>query len=262
MKKSLAFLVSLLMIGSCAVFPVHAEDNRWAVSEIYELAENYIEENNLVIEARTILTDEEFPFLLLYYDIEKYPIPTNEPSVLQNYLRENGVPSWQIYYTWDENVIEKLVSFPEISTKLKAFVKENNLKAYVLSCEDGKSWFSRGAMPCIMVYCDENTHLETEKQVIAFMEENNIDSSLVDFGWDLGGFIEDAETILSSGDATGDGEVNILDVISLNKAVMGKETLTEEQLQAIDFNQNGKPDADEALTLLKYIVGLIENFTV
>ncbi|MBR4319843.1 MAG: dockerin type I repeat-containing protein [Oscillospiraceae bacterium] len=69
------------------------------------------------------------------------------------------------------------------------------------------------------------------------------------------------ETMTAKGDATGDGEVNILDVISLNKAVMGKEDLTEEQLQAIDFNQNGKPDADEALTLLKYIVGLIEDFT-
>ena len=61
------------------------------------------------------------------------------------------------------------------------------------------------------------------------------------------------------GDATGDGEVNILDIISINKAVMGKETLTEAQLQLIDFNQNGKPDADEALTLLKYIVGLISE---
>ena len=67
---------------------------------------------------------------------------------------------------------------------------------------------------------------------------------------------------LKAGDATGDGDIDILDVITLNKAVLGKETFTEAQLKAIDFNGNGKPDADEALMLLKYIVGIIEDFTV
>ena len=61
------------------------------------------------------------------------------------------------------------------------------------------------------------------------------------------------------GDATGDGEVDILDVITMNKAILGKEIISQEQLEAIDFNNNGKPDSDESLTLLKYIVGLIEN---
>lgn len=61
------------------------------------------------------------------------------------------------------------------------------------------------------------------------------------------------------GDATGDGEVDILDVITVNKAILGKEIISQEQLEAIDFNDNGKPDSDESLTLLKYIVGLIEN---
>ena len=65
---------------------------------------------------------------------------------------------------------------------------------------------------------------------------------------------------LKQGDASGDGEVDILDVITINKAILGKENLSENGLKAIDFNDNGKPDADEALTLLKYIVGLITDF--
>ncbi len=65
---------------------------------------------------------------------------------------------------------------------------------------------------------------------------------------------------LQAGDADGSGEVDILDVISINKAILGKEILTENGLKAIDFNSNGKPDSDEALTVLKYIVGMIENF--
>ncbi|MBR1530095.1 MAG: leucine-rich repeat protein [Oscillospiraceae bacterium] len=59
------------------------------------------------------------------------------------------------------------------------------------------------------------------------------------------------------GDADGNQKIDILDVITLNKAVMGKETLSENSLKAIDFNGNGKPDSEEALTILKYIVGLI-----
>lgn len=65
---------------------------------------------------------------------------------------------------------------------------------------------------------------------------------------------------LKAGDANGDGEIDILDVITINKAILGKETLTENGLKAIDFNGNGKPDSSEALTLLKYIVGLITDF--
>ncbi|MBR7084715.1 MAG: dockerin type I repeat-containing protein, partial [Oscillospiraceae bacterium] len=63
------------------------------------------------------------------------------------------------------------------------------------------------------------------------------------------------------GDADGSGKVDIVDAIVLNKAILGKETLTENGLKAIDFNGNGKPDAEEAQTLLKYIVGLITDFT-
>ncbi len=65
---------------------------------------------------------------------------------------------------------------------------------------------------------------------------------------------------LKQGDADGSGEIDILDVITINKAIMGKENLSENGLKAIDFNGNGKPDSDEALTLLKYIVGIITDF--
>lgn len=62
------------------------------------------------------------------------------------------------------------------------------------------------------------------------------------------------------GDANGDGSIDILDVISINKVILGKESFTDEQLKAIDFNKNNRPDAEESLMLLKYIVGLIDNF--
>ncbi|MBR1555970.1 MAG: glycoside hydrolase [Oscillospiraceae bacterium] len=63
------------------------------------------------------------------------------------------------------------------------------------------------------------------------------------------------------GDADENGEINILDVITINKAILGKELLSEQGIKNIDFNQNNKPDSDEALTVMKYIVGLITNFS-
>ena len=66
----------------------------------------------------------------------------------------------------------------------------------------------------------------------------------------------EAVEITKIGDATLDGTVNIVDVISINKAVLGKETLSQQALVNIDLNHNNKPDSDESLAILKYIVGL------
>ncbi len=63
------------------------------------------------------------------------------------------------------------------------------------------------------------------------------------------------------GDADGSGKVDILDVITINKAILGKETLTAEQLKAADINQNDKPDAADSLAVMKLIVGLITDLT-
>ncbi len=59
------------------------------------------------------------------------------------------------------------------------------------------------------------------------------------------------------GDADGNGKVDIRDVITVNRAMLGKEKLENSQLNAIDFNKNQKPDASEALAIMKLIVGLI-----
>ncbi|MBE6875642.1 MAG: hypothetical protein E7496_02790 [Ruminococcus sp.] len=63
------------------------------------------------------------------------------------------------------------------------------------------------------------------------------------------------------GDADENGEIDILDVITINKAILGKELLSEQGLKNIDFNQNSKPDSDESLVIMKYIVGLITDFS-
>ncbi|MDE6776776.1 MAG: dockerin type I repeat-containing protein [Oscillospiraceae bacterium] len=61
------------------------------------------------------------------------------------------------------------------------------------------------------------------------------------------------------GDATGDGEVDILDVIVANKAILGQKTLTPEQAQALDIDSNGIVDTTDSLAIMQYITGLTEN---
>ena len=59
------------------------------------------------------------------------------------------------------------------------------------------------------------------------------------------------------GDADLDGKVDILDVITINRTILGKEKMTEEAIRNIDFNQNNKPDPEESMTVMRLIVKLI-----
>ena len=93
-------------------------------------------------------------------------------------------------------------------------------------------------------------------------EENEIDTNLLMFcALESGEEPETPMGTLLEGDADGNSKIDILDVITLNKAILGKEELSQTQLKAIDFNGNGKPDSEESLKLMKYIVGLITSFT-
>ena len=66
------------------------------------------------------------------------------------------------------------------------------------------------------------------------------------------------------GDADCSGEVDILDVITLNKVILGKDTFTDQGLKNADTNQNNVPDSSDSLNIMKLIVGLLsaENLPV
>ncbi len=62
------------------------------------------------------------------------------------------------------------------------------------------------------------------------------------------------------GDVSGDNKINILDVITINKNILGKEPFTEIQQKQADVDHSGKPDAQDSLAVMKYIVGLLNSF--
>lgn len=62
------------------------------------------------------------------------------------------------------------------------------------------------------------------------------------------------------GDVNDSGEVDIMDVILVNKAILGKEELNEKQVSLGDINNDNKVDPTDSLAIMKFIVGLIEAF--
>ncbi|WP_443965324.1 dockerin type I repeat-containing protein [Ruminococcus sp.] len=61
------------------------------------------------------------------------------------------------------------------------------------------------------------------------------------------------------GDVNLDGEVNLKDAVLLNKCVNGSVTYNELQKVNMDCNGDGVISADDSLTLLKFLIQLINQ---
>ncbi len=74
--------------------------------------------------------------------------------------------------------------------------------------------------------------------------------------------LENPAPAITYGDVDGDGKVTAADALEVLKSVVGKVTLTDEQLVKADTDGNGKADATDALNILKKVVGKIDKFPV
>ena len=63
-----------------------------------------------------------------------------------------------------------------------------------------------------------------------------------------------------SGDVSGDGAVNMQDVVLSYQSLRGKTVLTPEQLQAADVNYDGRVNMQDALLVYQYFRGKISSF--
>lgn len=62
------------------------------------------------------------------------------------------------------------------------------------------------------------------------------------------------------GDPTADNSIDIMDVIMVNKYILGRTYMSSEEKNASDVDGNGKIDTNDSLTLLKYVVEIISSF--
>lgn len=66
-------------------------------------------------------------------------------------------------------------------------------------------------------------------------------------------------TVTKLGDINDDGEVNVLDVIIMNKHLLGSGSLSAQGKVNADINKDGTATAADSLYMMKYVVKLIEN---
>ncbi len=71
-----------------------------------------------------------------------------------------------------------------------------------------------------------------------------------------------SETKPVYGDVTCDGNVDILDVILLNKALLAGETISDQGTINADVDLSGTPDSADSLTILKYTIKLETSLPV
>ena len=64
------------------------------------------------------------------------------------------------------------------------------------------------------------------------------------------------------GDVNNDGEIDILDVIALNKFLLGSGTLDDNAKAAADVDVNGEIDSTDSLNILKKVVKMIETLPI
>ena len=67
------------------------------------------------------------------------------------------------------------------------------------------------------------------------------------------------EVNFTPGDVNEDGKIDIMDIIRLNRALFGKENLTDTQAKAADIDGDGAPSFSDSLTIMRYIVKLIDS---
>ena len=73
--------------------------------------------------------------------------------------------------------------------------------------------------------------------------------------------IPTGHVLREKGELTGDGIIDIMDVILLNRSILGSTTLGAEQREAADVDSDGEITTTDSLYLLKYIVRLITDFS-
>ncbi|MBR0483190.1 MAG: Ig-like domain-containing protein [Oscillospiraceae bacterium] len=143
---------------------------------------------------------------------------------------------------------------PEILVKSTELPEGTSMELSISNYDGSVSWVSSDAK---IVTVSENgtiTGVKTGTATVYAMLENGKTISVNVT------VIPAEEEAFLLGDANLDGGIDILDVITVNKAILGKEELTALQAKASDVNFSGVPDSSDALMIMKYIVGLVKEF--
>ena len=265
LNKMLAFGASLVLISSCAVLPVSADSKGIyvVVLRVENGCYHVIDPNQEGLLDRNMID---------YYTPSIGEIQLGDIIFCEGcewYAPESG---WDDDYTYDQisigiaegvedsgiepnfSIVGSVLDNPETDTfKVENFsIKEYNATRHRIRChlvsesdKTKKHYFDFNL---------ENRDIPLEHVDWASLQNGDTVSCITYNGFPV--FVTEKEGFSADGDADGNGALDILDIITVNKAILGKENLDPERIPYIDFNQNNVPDSDDALTMLKMLVGL------
>lgn len=247
----------------------------------------FLQENNIDVDCVRFLTvdmeheDSELNQIImqLFYYIEANDIPAsvylntdnivtveysyktpNVQDIISTFLKENHIDSSMVAFSIDEASIEdtsttlERVTITDIETireLLSDYIKKKNIPAWIFP--NGEPFDANGELSDEWITVGYNYHDEDVPDLItSFLTERKINPNLVHFSID--------ETSPVKGDVNGDGIIDILDVIKVNKFILGSISLTSTQSDAADVNLDEAVDATDSLMILKEIVEITKNF--
>ena len=162
------------------------------------------------------------------------------------------------------NVVENIDNKAEDAKKameiLNAYFKENNMDAKCVTSEEYPSYYP----PLVIEYVAETV---TGKQIMEFVEKNNIDNSLFEVVPIINGqkvyWVYDNVNI--KGDANCDGSVDMADVVMIMQALANPNKYGIEGTAELHLTEKGKKNADmdgdgltvgDAQAIQKILLGL------
>ena len=277
MKKIFAFLLSLTMLGTSGL-AVSAEYEPNQIYTVMNVKDGiYILNNGRVLTQEQIDQYAETPFVPNVGDVI-YAACGFSGSSLALYNVGMGTFEFDLSEQYGEDTTVKYLGTAEdyYQNTKELTVTENTMNG-VMFLQDAQGETYKMVYTCSTMGTDDTwkgyninfyhklaagttglfVYDENEKDVIIPVEITSLDVPLtvepvqhVDKS--------EAEVTLLAGDVNFDSRVDIVDAIIINKAVLGKETLTALQNKAADINRDGKVDSSDALEILKQVVGLTE----
>lgn len=255
-KKALSVLLSLSVAGG-VFLPVCAKANeKLSYSEwwdklkgIESVFSECIEEQNLNVQEVKICMDaiearvnnpfwgsiHEYSVTVIYDSVEDPQVET----AIRECMEENQITEEDVCFY---DLSDKIKDLDIIYTMISEYVEEENIDAYVEENHE------ECVLVCFSGYCD------TEEVISKFIAENKIDATQIGY---LVPCSEEPDPELKMGDSDGSGEIDILDVVFMNRVSVGVEQIDQNQKKAADVDGDGKVTLSDSMAVLQYIVGLI-----
>lgn len=220
-----------------------------------KIINDYIQENQLMAYIRITLTQieivcesqEAYDTMLAFVQEQQF----NQEHYIVDCILAIPMPTDDVMLATELPSDFDMEKHNSIIGGLNRYIKENNISAYACGDTDLR-------LEQVKVVCKTE---EAYQQMQAFIEQekyNQDDDIVILVMKDEITKVKNPEEVITKSSPLEDDTIDVLDVIVINKVVLGKEVLTETQQKIADVNQDGVVDTNDSLIMLKYIVGLID----